>query len=151
MTDLFDKFDALIRTREAMPFEEANPVGIVMDEIISPTEAVIEGRRTILAGTNNYLGLTLDPRCVAAAHEALDAAGTGTTGSRVLNGTYAGHKALEDAIAKLYGRAGRPASSTVHRCGASVRDAPACTARASSRAVNAWRWRGYADNRTKIG
>ncbi len=103
MADLFDKFEALTSTREAMPFEEANPVGIVMDEVISPTEAMIDGRRTILAGTNNYLGLTLDPRCIAAAHEALDAAGTGTTGSRVLNGTYAGHKQLEDALANLYG------------------------------------------------
>ncbi|MFN3232576.1 MAG: serine palmitoyltransferase [Alphaproteobacteria bacterium] len=103
MTDLFDKFEALTATREALPFEQANPVGIVMDEIISPTEAMIDGRRTILAGTNNYLGLTLDPRCIEAAHKALDAEGTGTTGSRVLNGTYRGHKGLEEALANLYG------------------------------------------------
>jgi glycine C-acetyltransferase/8-amino-7-oxononanoate synthase len=103
MADLFDKFDPMIRARDALGFEHASPIDVVMEEIISPTEAVIEGRRTILAGTNNYLGLTFDPRCIAAAHEALDAAGTGTTGSRVLNGTYTGHKALESALADLYG------------------------------------------------
>jgi 8-amino-7-oxononanoate synthase len=103
MADLFDKFDPMIRARDALGFESASPIDVVMEEIISPTEAVIAGRRTILAGTNNYLGLTFDPRCIAAAHAALDAAGTGTTGSRVLNGTYSGHKALEAAIARLYG------------------------------------------------
>ena len=103
MADLFDKFDPMIRMRESIVIEHASPVDVVMEEIISPTEAVISGRRTILAGTNNYLGLTFDPRCIAAAHVALDAAGTGTTGSRVLNGTYSGHKALEAAIARLYG------------------------------------------------
>jgi 8-amino-7-oxononanoate synthase len=103
MADLFDKFDPMIKAREALGFEEASPIDVVMEEIISPTEAVIKGQRTILAGTNNYLGLTFDPRCIRAAHEALDAAGTGTTGSRVLNGTYTGHKALEAALGKLYG------------------------------------------------
>jgi 8-amino-7-oxononanoate synthase len=103
MADLFDKFEPMIRMRQSIVIEHASPVDVVMEEIISPTEAVIEGRRTILAGTNNYLGLTFDPRCIAAAHAALDAAGTGTTGSRVLNGTYTGHKALEAAIAGLYG------------------------------------------------
>ncbi|MEN3976661.1 aminotransferase class I/II-fold pyridoxal phosphate-dependent enzyme [Emcibacter sp. SYSU 3D8] len=103
MADLFDKFDGMIRAREALNFEHASPIDVVMEQIISPTEAVIKGKRTILAGTNNYLGLTFDPRCIQAAHEALDKAGTGTTGSRVLNGTYSGHKALEAAIAKLYG------------------------------------------------
>jgi 8-amino-7-oxononanoate synthase len=103
MADLFDKFDTMIHARDALGFEHASPIDVVMEEIISPTEAVIQGRRTILAGTNNYLGLTFDPRCIAAAHEALDAAGTGTTGSRVLNGTYTGHRALERALADLYG------------------------------------------------
>ncbi|MGE0667784.1 MAG: aminotransferase class I/II-fold pyridoxal phosphate-dependent enzyme [Sphingomonadales bacterium] len=103
MADLFDKFDPMIKAREALGFEDASPIDVVMEEILSPTEAVIKGRKTILAGTNNYLGLTFDPRCIKAAHEALDAAGTGTTGSRVLNGTYTGHKALEAAIGKLYG------------------------------------------------
>ncbi|MBI1181786.1 MAG: aminotransferase class I/II-fold pyridoxal phosphate-dependent enzyme [Alphaproteobacteria bacterium] len=103
MADLFDKFDPMIKARDALGFEAASPIDVVMEEILSPTEAVIKGQRTILAGTNNYLGLTFDPRCVRAAHEALDAAGTGTTGSRVLNGTYSGHKALEAAIAGLYG------------------------------------------------
>ena len=104
MGDLFDKFAALEQARDTMPKENADPIGVVMDEIISPTEAMIDGRKTILAGTNNYLGLTFDPRCIAAAHAALDAGGTGTTGSRVLNGTYAGHRQLEAELAKLYGK-----------------------------------------------
>ena len=104
MVDLFDKFEAITKIRDGMPMEDADPIGVVMDEIISPTEAIIKGKRTILAGTNNYLGLTFEPRCIAAAHAALDAAGTGTTGSRVLNGTYAGHKALEAELADLYGK-----------------------------------------------
>lgn len=103
MADLFDKFDPMIRAREALGFEHASPIDVVMERIISPTEAVIKGKRTILAGTNNYLGLTFDPRCIEAAHEALNAAGTGTTGSRVLNGTYTGHKGLEATLANLYG------------------------------------------------
>ena len=50
---------------------------------------------TILAGTNNYLGLTFDPACIAAAEEALRHYGTGTTGSRIANGTYGVHTELE--------------------------------------------------------
>ena len=104
MTDLFDKFEAITKVRDSLPKDQADPIGVVMDEILSPTEAIIDGRRTILAGTNNYLGLTFDPRCIAAAHKALDTGGTGTTGSRVLNGTYATHKALEAELASLYGK-----------------------------------------------
>jgi 8-amino-7-oxononanoate synthase len=75
-----------------------------MEELISPTEAVINGRRTILAGTNNYLGLTFEPEAVEAACAALRREGTGTTGSRIANGTYRGHEALEEAIANALGR-----------------------------------------------
>ncbi|RMF10678.1 MAG: aminotransferase class I/II-fold pyridoxal phosphate-dependent enzyme [Alphaproteobacteria bacterium] len=76
---------------------------VCMEEVISQTEAVINGRRTILAGTNNYMGMTFDKDCIAAAHQALDSLGTGTTGSRVLNGTYAGHRELEKTLAEFYG------------------------------------------------
>lgn len=103
MADLFDKFAGMIELRETLAFEKANPYQICMDEVYSPTEAKINGKRTLLAGTNNYLGLTFDERCIKAAHDALDEFGTGTTGSRVLNGTYGGHRELEDAIADLYG------------------------------------------------
>ena len=103
MADLFDKFATLSQLRNTLAFESADPYQICMDEVLSPTEAVIAGKRTILAGTNNYMGLTFDDRCLTAAHDALTNAGTGTTGSRVLNGTYAAHRELEAALADLYG------------------------------------------------
>jgi 8-amino-7-oxononanoate synthase len=57
----------------------------------------------ILAGTNNYLGLTYDPDCCAAAISAIEALGTGTTGSRMASGNYAGHRALEQELADVFG------------------------------------------------
>jgi glycine C-acetyltransferase/8-amino-7-oxononanoate synthase len=101
--DLLDKFDATVALRESLPFEKADPFKVVMDEILSETEAVIDGRRTILAGTNNYMGMTFNEESLEAAKKAIDDFGTGTTGSRVLNGTYGGHKALEATIADFYG------------------------------------------------
>jgi len=101
--DLLDKFDATVALRESLPFEKADPFSVVMDELISETEAMIGGRRTILAGTNNYMGMTFNDEAIEAAKKALDDFGTGTTGSRVLNGTYGGHKALEATIADFYG------------------------------------------------
>lgn len=101
--DLFDKFSAVLETKARLPFEDGDPFTLCMDQVISQTEAVINGRRTILAGTNNYLGLTFHPEAIAAAKAALDDQGTGTTGSRVLNGTYAGHRILEKALADFYG------------------------------------------------
>lgn len=100
--DLFDKFDSVAALRESLPFQKADPFKVVMDEIISETEAMIGGRRTILAGTNNYMGMTFNEDAIEAAKKALDDFGTGTTGSRVLNGTYGGHKALEQTIADFY-------------------------------------------------
>lgn len=81
-----------------------DPFGVQIDPILSPTEGVIEGRRTILAGTNNYLGLTFDPGCIAAARTALETSGTGTTGSRMANGSYAAHRELELDLARFYGK-----------------------------------------------
>jgi glycine C-acetyltransferase/8-amino-7-oxononanoate synthase len=101
--DLFDKFDSILSQREQLLSLGVDPFSVSMDRIISQTEAEIEGRPTILAGTNNYLGLTMDPRCLEAARRTLEAEGTGTTGSRVLNGTYATHKKLEKALAEFYG------------------------------------------------
>src|SRR6185369_10206144 len=63
----------------------------------------IQGRETILLGTYNYMGMTFDPDVVAAGKKALDDFGAGTTGSRVLNGTYQGHKEVEAALRDFYG------------------------------------------------
>lgn len=82
----------------------AHGVDVRFDDILSPTEALLGGRRTILLGTNNYLGLTFDSDCIERSVEATRHQGTGTTGSRVANGNYDGHMRLEDALAKFYGR-----------------------------------------------
>lgn len=98
---LLDKFQEVAQTRAALG--DADPSRVVIEKILSPTEAMIDGRRTILAGTNNYLGLTFEPECIAAGQRALAESGTGTTGSRMANGTYSGHLALEQELAEFYG------------------------------------------------
>jgi len=102
--DLFSKFDPLIAEREALLATGVrDPFAIVMDKVLSPTLAVIKGKETILLGTYNYMGMTFDPDVIAAGKQALDAFGAGTTGSRVLNGTYQGHKEVEAALRDFYG------------------------------------------------
>jgi 8-amino-7-oxononanoate synthase len=103
-TDLFSKFDALIAEREALLATGVrDPFAIVMDQVLSPTRAIIKGKETILLGTYNYMGMTFDPEVIAAGKQALDSFGAGTTGSRVLNGTYQGHKEVEAALRDFYG------------------------------------------------
>ena len=60
----------------------------------------MEGRETIMLGSNNYLGLTGDPRVKQAARDALETYGTGLTGSRLLNGTTPLHLELERELAE---------------------------------------------------
>ena len=104
---LFDKFQTLAKDREALLSVGFDPFGTPIEKVFSPTEAQIDGRRIILAGTNNYLGLTFNENCLRAAHDAIDNQGTGTTGSRMANGSFAGHRALEQEMAEFYGcRAG---------------------------------------------
>lgn len=102
--DLFSKFDPIIQTREnllATGIED--PFNLVMEKVLSPTRAVCNGRDTILLGTYNYMGMTFDPDVLDAGKKALDEFGAGTTGSRVLNGTYQGHRECEDALKEFYG------------------------------------------------
>ena len=104
MSDLFSKFDPVIEQREALLATGlTDPFNLVMERVESPTVAICNGKRTILLGTYNYMGMTFDPDVVAAGKQALDEFGSGTTGSRVLNGTYAGHKACEQALMDFYG------------------------------------------------
>jgi 8-amino-7-oxononanoate synthase len=63
----------------------------------------VEGRRRIMLGSNNYLGLTADPRVIQGARDALDRYGTGLTGSRLLNGTTPLHLDLERELAEWMG------------------------------------------------
>ena len=103
-TDLFSKFDPLIEMRETLlSTGQQDPFSLVMEKVLSPTRAVCNGRDTILLGTYNYMGMTFDPEVIAAGEEALRDFGSGTTGSRVLNGTYQGHRECEDALREFYG------------------------------------------------
>ena len=102
--DLFSKFDPLIEERQALlDTGVRDPFGLVMEQVHSPTLATIRGNETILLGTYNYMGMTFDPDVVAAGKQALDEFGSGTTGSRVLNGTYQGHRECEEALKEFYG------------------------------------------------
>ena len=65
---------------------------------------MIEGRKIIMAGSNNYLGLTADPRVKEAAVEAVKKYGTGCSGSRYLTGTLDLHIKLEERLAAFFGR-----------------------------------------------
>ena len=103
MTDLLSKFDPLIEEREALLATGIkDPFSLVMEKVLSPTVAVCEGKETILLGTYNYMGMTFDDDVRAAGVKALEEFGSGTTGSRVLNGTYSGHKACEEALKEFY-------------------------------------------------
>jgi 8-amino-7-oxononanoate synthase len=70
-------------------------------EATDGTIVEIEGNEVIMAGSNNYLGLTNDPRTIEAAKNALVKYGTGCTGSRYLNGTLDIHLELEDRLASF--------------------------------------------------
>ena len=102
--DLFSKFDALIEQREGLLATGVrDPFSLVMEQVLSPTRAVVNGKETILLGTYNYMGMTFDDDVIQAGKDALDEFGAGTTGSRVLNGTFQGHKECEDALREFYG------------------------------------------------
>ena len=64
----------------------------------------IEGRKVIMAGSNNYLGLTAHPKVKEAAMKAVEKYGTGCSGSRYLTGTLDMHIELEDRLAKFFGQ-----------------------------------------------
>ena len=104
MTDLFSKFDALIAQREGLLSTGVmDPFSLVMEEVKSPTVAVVNGKETILLGTYNYMGMTFDDDVLAAGKKAMDDFGAGTTGSRVLNGTFVHHREVEEALKEFYG------------------------------------------------
>lgn len=67
-------------------------------------EVVMEGKRRIMLGSNNYLGLTVHPRVVEAGVQALREYGSGCSGSRFLNGTLTLHTSLERELADFLGK-----------------------------------------------
>jgi len=81
-----------------------NPFSVVIERPISSTVGLIEGRETLLFGTNNYLGLSQYAPSIEAAAETARTLGVGTTGSRIANGTFGLHRQLEQQIAKFFRR-----------------------------------------------
>ncbi len=111
--DLMSKFDGLIAERQALlDSGVTDPFGLVMEQVKSPTEAVIKGKDTILLGTYNYMGMTFDPDVIQAGKDALDQFGSGTNGSRMLNGTFRDHMEVEQALRDFYGTTGAIVFST---------------------------------------
>ncbi len=68
------------------------------------SEAIFQGKRLIMCGSNNYLGLTTHPKVRQAAIEAIECYGTSCTGSRFLNGTLELHEQLEHELADWVGK-----------------------------------------------
>ena len=100
---LLDRLNAFSEKHAISNSEFLSPLGAVIENLYSATEGSINGRRTILVGTNNYLGLSFDNECINASHHATRNYGTGTTGSRLANGSYSSHQALEQELAEFYG------------------------------------------------
>ncbi|MCW2749939.1 MAG: kbl, partial [Aeromicrobium sp.] len=73
-----------------------------IDSVAAPRVGV-RGRQCVLLGSNSYIGLSTHPGVIAASVNATEEFGTGTTGSRLLNGTYSLHVALEGQIADWLG------------------------------------------------
>ena len=100
--DIFEKCYGYTEAKEAIA-GGYYPYFIPMTES-EGTEAVFQGHRMIMCGSNNYLGLTTDPRVHRAAIEAVERFGTSCTGSRFLNGTLELHERLERELAEWVGK-----------------------------------------------
>jgi len=87
---------------ERLPWQDSDVLGTVVLVDGGPTTGTVNGQAVVLAGTNNYLGLTFHPDCVRASADAVARYGTGTTGSRLASGTYPDHAALERELAEFY-------------------------------------------------
>ena len=105
--DVFDKARHHDRKEQLEAAEEADllPYFRLLTSEAGPV-VEMEGRETIMLGSNNYLGLTADRRVKAAARDALERYGTGLTGSRFLNGTTPLHVELEREITEWMGTGG---------------------------------------------
>src|SRR5579872_5061593 len=104
MMDLLDKLRAVEKRLATFDGEAPLPGLTMIDRVLGPSEVVIDGRPTLMFGSNNYLGLTLHPAVVEAAQRAVAEYGAGTTGSRTANGTLGIHEQLERDFADWYGK-----------------------------------------------
>ena len=98
--DLFTKCHKFTRAREIKEMGFYPYFKAIADS--DATEVTIEGRRVIMIGSNNYLGLTHHPHVKEAAIHAIERYGTGCTGSRFLNGTLELHHQLEQELARFF-------------------------------------------------
>jgi 8-amino-7-oxononanoate synthase len=96
--DIFEKCPSFTAAREAMA-GNYYPFFIPMTDN-EGSEAVYQGRRVIMCGSNNYLGLTTHPKVRQAAIDAIHRYGTSCTGSRFANGTLELHEQLEQELAE---------------------------------------------------
>ena len=102
MGDLFDKSANFTFAKEAMELGLYPYFRALSDS--EGTTAFFEGNEVVMIGSNNYLGLTTDPRVRQAARDAVDRYGTSVTGSRFLNGTLELHLELDRRLAKFVGK-----------------------------------------------
>src|ERR671931_855046 len=102
--DLLDKLRPIESRLARFEDAAATPGLTVIEGVLGACEVVVQRRPTLMFGSNNYLGLTKHPDVVDAARRALDDYGSGTTGSRTANGTFALHEALERDFAKWFGK-----------------------------------------------
>lgn len=100
--DLFDKCKAFTRADETKALG-LYPYFHAIEESEGPV-VQIEGRKIVMAGSNNYLGLTAHPKVKEAAINAVKKYGTGCSGSRYLTGTLDLHVELESRLAKFMGK-----------------------------------------------
>src|SRR6056297_1624671 len=97
--DAFAKAEAFTRADQAEA-AGVHPYFKVIEEQHGGT-VVVDGREMVISGSNDYLGLTQDPRLKKAARDALDHFGTSCTGSRFLTGTLSLHRTLEERLAEF--------------------------------------------------
>ena len=102
MQDLFNKFAKYTLARDL----RAMDLFPYFRELQSrqDTEVIMEGKRRIMLGSNNYLGLTTEPSIIQKAKDTLDEYGTGCSGSRLLNGTLILHQQFEKEMAEFLGK-----------------------------------------------
>jgi 8-amino-7-oxononanoate synthase len=100
--DIFEKCFSFTRAAEARA-AGYYPYFIPLEDT-EGTEVVVNGKRMIMIGSNNYLGLTTHPKVREAAIEAIKKYGTSCTGSRFLNGNLALHNKLEQDLADFMGK-----------------------------------------------
>ena len=99
---LFDKCKGFTRAREIQAaglYPYFKSISKAEDTVV-----FIEGKKRVMMGSNNYLGLTQHPHVIEAARRALEMFGSGCTGSRFLNGTLTLHEQLENELAEFFGK-----------------------------------------------